>query len=108
MIRVLGTGGMGFVVAAQIINLGKLVALKMMLPAALSMPRAVERLEREARAAVQRKSKHIAEVLDIGRLPTGEPYIVMDLLDGDDFEGLLARSSRKTCSSRTVSTARRS
>ena len=89
--RVLGTGGMGFVVAARNINLGKLVALKMMLPAALAMPRAVERFEREARAAVQLKSEHIAEVLDIGRLPTGEPYIVMELLDGSDFEGLLQR-----------------
>ena len=89
--RVLGTGGMGFVVAARMINLGKLVALKMMLPAALAMPRAVERFEREARAAVQLKSEHIAEVLDIGRLATGEPYIVMELLDGSDFEGLLQR-----------------
>ncbi len=89
--RVLGTGGMGFVVAARNINLGKLVAIKMMLPAALSMPQAVERFEREARAAVQLKSEHIAEVLDIGRLLTGEPYIVMELLDGSDFEGLLQR-----------------
>ena len=89
--RVLGTGGMGFVVAARNINLGKLVAIKMMLPAALNMPMAVERFEREARAAVQLKSEHIAEVLDIGRLPTGEPYIVMELLDGSDFEGLLRR-----------------
>ncbi|HSO41199.1 MAG TPA: serine/threonine-protein kinase, partial [Labilithrix sp.] len=89
--RVLGTGGMGFVVAARNINLGKLVAIKMMLPAALGMPQAVERFEREARAAVQLKSEHIAEVLDIGRLPTGEPYIVMELLDGSDFEGLLRR-----------------
>ncbi len=89
--RILGTGGMGFVVAARMINLGKLVALKMMLPAALAMPQAVERFEREARAAVQLKSEHIAEVLDIGRLPTGEPYIVMELLDGSDFEGLLKR-----------------
>ena len=89
--RVLGTGGMGFVVAARNINLGKVVAIKMMLPAALNMPQAVERFEREARAAVQLKSEHIAEVHDIGRLPTGEPYIVMELLDGSDFEGLLRR-----------------
>ena len=89
--RVLGTGGMGFVVAARIIGLGKLVALKMMLPAALAMPRAVERFEREARAAVQLKSEHVAEVLDIGRLPSGLPYIVMEMLDGSDFEGLLKK-----------------
>jgi serine/threonine-protein kinase len=89
--RVLGMGGMGFVVAARNVHLGKPVALKMMLPEALAVPRAVERFEREARAAVQLKSEHIAEVLDIGRLADGAPYIVMELLEGNDFEGILRR-----------------
>ena len=88
--RVLGRGGMGFVVAARNINLGKRVAIKMMLPAAMGVPLAIERFEREARAAVQLKSEHVAEVLDIGKLTTGEPYIVMELLEGSDFEALLA------------------
>src|SRR5262249_28920862 len=87
--RILGMGGMGFVVAARNIHLGKPVALKMMLPNALAMPLAVERFEREARAAVQLKSEHIAEVLDIGRLANGYPYIVMELLEGKDFEHIL-------------------
>ncbi|MDB4942355.1 MAG: Serine/threonine protein kinase PrkC, regulator of stationary phase, partial [Labilithrix sp.] len=89
--RVLGRGGMGFVVAARNMALGKRVAIKMMLPAAMNVPLALERFEREARAAVQLKSEHVAEVLDIGRLPTGEPYIVMELLDGSDFEAVLEK-----------------
>lgn len=92
--RVLGRGGMGFVVAARNVDLGKRVAIKMMLPAAIGVRQAVERFEREARAAAQLKSEHVAEVLDIGKLPTGEPYIVMELLEGSDFEGLLQRERR--------------
>lgn len=92
--RVLGAGGMGFVVAARNIDLGKRVAIKMMLPAATGVRQAVERFEREARAAAQLKSEHVAEVLDIGRLASGEPYIVMELLEGSDFEGLLERDHR--------------
>ena len=92
--RVLGRGGMGFVVAARNVDLGKRVAIKMMLPAAMGVKQAVERFEREARAAAQLKSEHVAEVLDIGRLSSGEPYIVMELLEGLDFEGLLERERR--------------
>jgi serine/threonine-protein kinase len=89
--RILGVGGMGFVVAARNIHLGKPVALKMMLPDALAIPLAAERFEREARAAAQLKSEHVAEVLDIGKLPNGAPYIVMELLDGTDFGEVLQR-----------------
>jgi len=92
--RVLGAGGMGFVVAARNVHLGKRVAIKMMLPSAAGVEKAVERFEREARAAAQLKSEHVAEVLDIGRLATGEPYIVMELLEGTDFEAVLRREER--------------
>src|SRR5690349_8795172 len=69
--RILGAGGMGIVVAARNVQLGKPVAIKMMLPEMLALPRAVERFEREARATAQLKSEHIAEVLDIGKLASG-------------------------------------
>ncbi|HVJ91976.1 MAG TPA: serine/threonine-protein kinase, partial [Labilithrix sp.] len=87
--RILGAGGMGVVVAARNLALGKPVAIKMLLPSMLAAPRAVERFEREARAVVQLKSEHVAEVLDIGKLASGAPYIVMELLEGCDFEELL-------------------
>jgi serine/threonine-protein kinase len=92
--RILGVGGMGFVVAARNVLLSKPVALKMMLPEALRAPSAVERFEREARAAVQLKSEHVAEVLDIGRLPNGLPFIVMELLEGADFEATLRQTPK--------------
>ena len=89
--RVIGAGGMGVVAAAEHIELHERVALKLMLPEALENPEAVERFLREARAAVKIKGEHVAKVTDVGRLEGGEPYIVMEYLDGDDLSTVLAR-----------------
>lgn len=89
--RVLGEGGMGVVVAATHLTLGQVVALKFMLTKALDHPEAVARFEREARASVRLKSEHVARVSDVGRLESGAPYIVMEYLEGDDLDHLIAR-----------------
>src|SRR6185295_3411573 len=83
--RVLGQGGMGIVVAATHLQLDERVALKFLLPEALSNPEAVERFTREARAAVKIKSEHVARVSDVGMLETGAPYMVMEYLEGEDL-----------------------
>ena len=80
--RVLGQGGMGIVVAATHTTLHQRVALKFLLPAALSNPETIERFLREARAAVRLKSEHAAKVVDVGTLDSGLPYMVMEYLDG--------------------------
>src|SRR5882724_546560 len=69
--RVLGRGGMGLVVAATHLQLGERVALKFLLPEALQNPEAVQRFDREARAAVRIKSEHVARVSDVGTLDNG-------------------------------------
>ena len=89
--RVLGAGGMGVVVAATHVALNQRVALKFLLPAALSEPSVIERFAREARAAVQIQSEHVARVIDVGTLPTGSPYIVMEYLEGGDLEDALEK-----------------
>ncbi|HLM74538.1 MAG TPA: serine/threonine protein kinase, partial [Polyangiaceae bacterium] len=66
--RVLGEGGMGIVVEARHLALEERVALKFLLPAALTSPNATERFLREARAAAKIKSEHIARVSDVGTL----------------------------------------
>jgi eukaryotic-like serine/threonine-protein kinase len=86
--RFLGVGGMGVVVAATHLQLGKRVALKWLLPDALTMPAAVERFEREARAAVHLRGEHVAQVLDVGHFANGAPYLVMELLEGRDLGAL--------------------
>lgn len=90
--RVLGTGGMGVVVAAQHVQLGQRVALKFLLPAGIADPLVVARFEREARAAAQLRSEHVARVLDVGHMDSGAPYIVMELLEGSDLGDLLSQS----------------
>jgi len=89
--RVLGAGGMGVVVAATHVQLHTRVALKFLLPAALGNPQIVERFAREARAAVQIQSEHVARVTDVGTLPTGSPYMVMEYLEGGDLSDALAK-----------------
>src|SRR4051794_39959565 len=82
--RVLGAGGMGVVVAATHVELGQPVALKFILPQAMTGNGGVERFMREARAVVRLKSEHIARVYDVGRinLPHELPFIVLELLEG--------------------------
>ena len=87
---VLGKGGMGVVVAATHLALEQRVALKFLLPAALESEEATERFAREARAAVRLRSEHVARVLDVGQLESGSPYMVMELLDGQDLAERLA------------------
>jgi serine/threonine-protein kinase len=83
--RVLGRGGMGVVVAAHHIQLDEKVALKFLLPEALENAETVARFGREARAAVKIKSEHVARVIDVGTLPNGAPYMVMEYLEGEDL-----------------------
>ncbi|MDI1447911.1 serine/threonine-protein kinase [Polyangium sp. 6x1] len=82
--KVLGMGGMGVVVAATHLDLREVRAVKLMRPEAAS-EQSVERFLREARAVVRLRSEHVAEVYDVGRLDTGAPYIVMEMLEGQDL-----------------------
>ncbi len=87
--RVLGAGGMGVVVSAHHLQLDEKVAIKFLLPAAVTKPDVLARFEREARAAVKIKSEHVARVIDVGRLETGAPYMVMEYLEGGDLRSWL-------------------
>jgi eukaryotic-like serine/threonine-protein kinase len=87
--RILGQGGMGVVVAAKHIDLDERVAIKFLLGEPSTA--AVDRFLREARAAVKVKGEHVCRVLDFGRLETGEPYIVMEHLEGLDLARLLEK-----------------
>ncbi len=88
--RVLGAGGMGVVVAARHVELDQLVAIKFVREEALDNEEGVQRFLREARAAVKLKSEHVARVLDVGKLESGAPYMVMEFLEGSDLGKVLA------------------
>jgi serine/threonine protein kinase len=86
---VLGSGGMGVVLAARHVQLGQKVAIKILRPDAAASREAIGRFLREARAAVTLQSAHVVRVMDVGTLPGGLPYIVMEHLTGTDLGGLL-------------------
>ncbi len=89
--RVLGEGGMGVVVAAHHLQLDEKVAIKFLLPGALTSTEVVSRFVREARAAVKIKSQHVARVIDVSQLDDGSPYMVMEYLDGMDLSAWLEK-----------------
>ncbi|HRI62665.1 MAG TPA: serine/threonine-protein kinase [Polyangium sp.] len=90
--RYVGDGGMGQVVAARHLVLNELFAIKFMHQRDLANPQAAARFVREAQAVVKlRNNEHVARVHDVGRLETGDLYIVMELLVGQDLGDFLKR-----------------
>jgi serine/threonine protein kinase len=89
--RLLGRGGMGVVFVARQDRLDRRVAIKFLLPEAMGSPSAVARFERESRAAAALLSDHVTRVHDVGHLASGEPYMVMELLLGEDLAAMLQR-----------------
>jgi eukaryotic-like serine/threonine-protein kinase len=87
--RVLGVGGMGVVMCATHLDLGKQVAIKFLLPEVAEEDQSVVRFLREGRAAANIKSEHVARVFDVARLDSGVPYIVMELLEGTNLAALV-------------------
>lgn len=88
---VLGSGGMGAVLAARHLQLDEAVALKFLHPHLAADAVSVERFFREARAASRIKSEHVVRVHDVGTTEAGLPYLAMELLEGTDLGDLVAR-----------------
>jgi len=88
----LGEGGMGRVYAARQVGLERPVAIKILRPELARDTVALRRFQREARLVAQLASPHVVRVHDLGTLDSGEPYLVMELLDGEDLATLLARA----------------
>ena len=90
----LGDGGMGFVFRASHLRLPRQVAVKLLNGFALSTDSVKKRFEQEAKVTCQLAHPHIVEVYDFDVMPTGEPFIIMELLEGEDLAARLKREGR--------------
>jgi serine/threonine-protein kinase len=91
---VLGVGGMGMVLLVRHIDLGQQMAIKLMMPGVIHDDQAAARFVREARAAAAIQSEHVVRIFDVGTFDSGLPYMVMELLRGEDMSQLLARETQ--------------
>jgi serine/threonine-protein kinase len=92
--RLVGQGGMGAVYEGTQLRLGRRVAVKVMARELAANPEALARFRREAEVTSQLGHPHIVQVFDFGTAPGGEPYLVMEFLEGEDLEKRLARVGR--------------
>ncbi|HYP97796.1 MAG TPA: serine/threonine-protein kinase [Polyangiaceae bacterium] len=92
--RIIGRGGMGAVFQATNLAIGKRVALKFLDHEAAQNREACLRFQREAEAAGMAESAHIVQIFDSGVTDGGLPFLVMELLTGEDLRARLRREGR--------------
>ncbi|MGO8997300.1 MAG: serine/threonine protein kinase [Polyangiaceae bacterium] len=98
IVRMLGEGGMGAVYEGQNVRIGHRVAIKVLHAEIATRKDVLERFEREAQAAGKIGSDHIVEVYDLGELPDGARYMVMEYLDGENLSSRVQSTGRMPAS----------
>jgi serine/threonine protein kinase len=96
IIRLIGEGGMGAVYEGENLRIHRRVAIKVLHSGVAENQDAVQRFEREAQAAGRIGSEHIVEVLDLGNLPDGDRFMVMEFMDGDSLSARIQSRGRLT------------
>ena len=89
----LGSGGFGSVYMAKHTKLNNPVAIKVLHQHLIANNEVVQRFEREAEATSRLRHNAIAGVHDIGLLPDGRPYMVMEYLSGNSLA--IVKTSRE-------------
>jgi serine/threonine protein kinase len=95
LVRVIGEGGMGRVYEARHTRLrNKRYAIKIMLEEFASQSELVARFQREAEAASHLSHNNVVAVYDVHRTDDGRPYIVEELLEGEELGNVLAEAGK--------------
>lgn len=92
--RLLGQGAMGSVWAGRHLSLDQLVAIKFLHPRLAGSREALRRFDTEAKAAARVRSRHAVTVHDHGVTADGQPYIVMECLEGESLGQAIERRGR--------------
>jgi class 3 adenylate cyclase/predicted Ser/Thr protein kinase len=93
--RKIAGGGMGAIWLALDSQLQRRVALKLMAPERVASSAARHQFEQEAKAVAQLRNPHVVQIYDYG-VDGDTPFIVMELLEGEDLETRLERQGRLT------------
>ncbi|MES1209464.1 MAG: serine/threonine-protein kinase [Pseudomonadota bacterium] len=91
VLRLLGEGGMGVVYLAQHPVIGRKVAIKLLHAALARDPDIVSRFFNEARAIHMIAHENIVEILDFGQTTDGQPYFIMEHLEGESLSEAVSR-----------------
>ena len=94
LVRLIGEGGMGAVYEGVQLRLNKRVAIKLMARELSARGEAVARFHREAEITSHLGHPHLVQVIDFGTAESGEPYLVMEYLEGEDLEHRLIRDGK--------------
>jgi serine/threonine-protein kinase len=92
VLELIGRGGMGSVYLGQHALIGRKVAVKILHSQFTGDEEMVTRFYREARAAAAIGHRNIIEVLDVGATEEGDPYLVMEHLEGESLGAMLKRT----------------
>ncbi len=90
----LGEGGMGSVYLAEHPFMGRKAAIKVLRPELAQDRALVERFMNEARAANAIRHPNIIDIIDVGRTPSGVPYLMMEFLEGQSLAKRIADARR--------------
>jgi serine/threonine-protein kinase len=96
IIRLIGEGGMGEVYEARHVEIQKRVAIKVLNTDLVNDEETLSRFHQEARIAGNLGHLNICEVLDYGKAEKGQPYIVMEYLEGESLKDFIRREGRLT------------
>ena len=91
VVGVLGAGASATVYEAVHEEIDTAVAVKVVHAESSNEPHHLARFRREARTCGRVRSRHVPQVYDVGRLPDGSPYMVMELLRGETLEAHVTR-----------------
>ena len=89
--RIIGEGGMGAVYEAIQLRLNKRVAVKLMARQLTTNQESLTRFRREAEITSKLGHPNLVNVIDFGTSEAGEPYLVMEYLDGEDLDHRMGR-----------------